>query len=232
MQHRHRGTAPDSGRVRAAVERLLPRVMVPSSYFCLFAMPLTPNGKLDRKALPAPPREEARQFTDHPPETELEREIARIWEDVLRSAVPSVNSDFFDLGANSLALLNLFAVIKARFGRHLSVDVLSGGFTILKLAQLLTEDEAPQAAGSTILALQPRGHRRPFFCAPASAATFYICTVSACIWRQLAHFSLSAGPQKALHLKLSGISPRVTWLQCWHINPLVRFISEATVPEQ
>ena len=112
--------------MRAALERQLPRNMVPASFVWLDAMPMTPNGKLDRKALPAPPREEVGVSGNRSPTTGLEREIAEIWEDVLQSSARSVSdADFFDLGGDSLALLSLFAAIEARFGRRLTVDVLT-----------------------------------------------------------------------------------------------------------
>ena len=79
------GAVPATENVRAALERQLPRNMVPTFFVWLDAMPMTPNGKLDRKALPAPPREEASSPSNHPPETRLEREIAEIWEDLLQS---------------------------------------------------------------------------------------------------------------------------------------------------
>ena len=125
---------------------------------------MTPNGKLDRKALPAPPREEPRFPTGHPPETKLEREIAEIWEDLLQLSPIGVRSDFFELGGDSLALLSLFATIEARFGRRLTVDVLSGGLTIAGLAQLLAKGEPLPAEMDPVVALQPLGHLPPFFC--------------------------------------------------------------------
>ena len=158
------GAVPATENVRAALERQLPRNMVPTFFVWLDAMPMTPNGKLDRKALPAPPREEARSPTNHPPETRLEREIAGIWEDLLRVSPIGVRSDFFDLGGDSLALVSLFATIEARFGRHLTVDVLSGGLTIAGLAQMLAGDEPLRAEMDPVVALQPLGHRPPFFC--------------------------------------------------------------------
>ena len=113
--------------------------MVPSYFVWLDAMPMTPNGKLDRKALPAPLRENVVFPSDHLPETKLEREIAEIWKDLLPSSSIGIRSDFFDLGGDSLALLSLFATIESRFGHRLSVDVLSGGLTIARLAQLLSK---------------------------------------------------------------------------------------------
>ncbi|MFI4868021.1 MAG: amino acid adenylation domain-containing protein [Steroidobacterales bacterium] len=160
------GQAPDTRGVLAALERRLPRYMVPSCCVWLGAMPLTPNGKLDRKALPAPPREATGSPADQAPQTRFEREIFRIWEDVLGSPPSGTDADFFDLGGDSLALLNLFATIEARFGRRLSVDVLAGGLTVAKLAQLLAADEAPPAARDPVVALQPLGQLPPFFCVP------------------------------------------------------------------
>jgi len=159
------GAVTATETVRAALEQQLPRNMVPSFFVWLDAMPMTPNGKLDRKALPAPPREEPRFPTGHPPETKLEREIAEIWEDLLQLSPIGVRSDFFELGGDSLALLSLFATIEARFGRRLTVDVLSGGLTIAGLAQLLAKDEPLPAEMDPVVALQPLGHLPPFFCA-------------------------------------------------------------------
>lgn len=97
------GAVTATETVRAALEEQLPRNMVPSFFVWLDAMPMTPNGKLDRKALPAPPREEPRFPTGLPPETKLEREIAEIWEDLLQLSPIGVRSDFFELGGDSRA---------------------------------------------------------------------------------------------------------------------------------
>ena len=158
------GVAPDTKNVRTALERQLPRNMVPTVFIWLDAMPMTPNGKLDRKALPSPSREEARFLPNHLPETRQEREIAEIWEDLLRVSPIGVRSDFFDLGGDSLALVNLFATIEARFGRRLTVDVLSAGLTVAGLAQMLAGSEQLRTEMDPVVALQPLGHRPPFFC--------------------------------------------------------------------
>ena len=92
---------------------------------------------------------------DHPPDHELEREIAEIWEDFLQVSPIGVRSDFFDLGGDSLALVSLFATIEARFGRRLTVDVLAGGLTIAGLAQLLGHEQPLQAELDPVVALQP-----------------------------------------------------------------------------
>jgi amino acid adenylation domain-containing protein len=159
-----RGAMPETESVRAELERQLPRYMVPSSFVWLDALPMTPNGKLDRKALPGLSCDEVQVPDNHPPITKLEYEIAGIWEDVLRLSPIGIRSDFFDLGGDSLALLSLFTAIEARFGRRLTADVLTGGLTIAGLAQLLTVDEPPPAVMDPAVALQPFGHLPPFFC--------------------------------------------------------------------
>ena len=156
--------SPTTERVRAALERQLPRNMVPDDFVWLTAMPMTPNGKLDRKALPAPLRKQTQVTGNRAPKAGLEREIAEIWEDVLEKSSIGALSDFFDLGGDSLALLSLFTAIEARFGRQLTLDALSGGLTIAGLAQLLSADEARPAETGSVVALQSDGHLPPFFC--------------------------------------------------------------------
>ncbi len=150
--------------VRAALERQLPRNMVPTYFVWLDAMPMTPNGKLDRKALPAPMRHEDQPPDHQMPQTRLECEIAAIWEDLLSMSPIDIRSDFFDLGGDSLALISLFATIEARFGRRLTVDVLSGGLTVAGLAQILAQKESQQDNLGPVVVLQPLGDRPPFFC--------------------------------------------------------------------
>lgn len=157
------GAATETAKVRAALVRQLPPNMVPAAFVWLEAMPMTPNGKLDRKALPPPVHEDARPALNPPPATRLEREIADIWEDLLRISPIGARSDFFDLGGDSLALVSLFATIEARFGRRLTVDVLAGGLTIAGLAQRLTEG-GPGDAVDPVVALQASGDLPPFFC--------------------------------------------------------------------
>ena len=138
--------------------------MVPTQFVWLDAMPLTPNGKLDRKALPAPSLEKAQTLTNRPPATELEREIAKIWQEILQVSPIGARSDFYDLGGDSLALVSLFASIEAKFGRSLTVDVLAGGLTVARLAQVLSDANTILERANSVVTLQPHGDLPPFFC--------------------------------------------------------------------
>ena len=222
------GAVPETASVRAALERQLPRHMAPSSFVWLDAMPMTPNGKLDRKALPAPPREETGPAADHPPETPLEREIAGIWEDVLRLPPLGVRADFFELGGDSLALLSLFAAVETRFGRRLTVDVLTGGLTIARLARLLDGDEQSRAPMDPVVALQPLGHRSPFFCVHGIGGDVLHLHRLAARMGTNRPFLVSAGHQNLASPRPSARCPRVTSPRCCLVNPRGRSISGAT----
>ena len=127
-------------------------------------MPLTPNGKLDRKALPAPAREKPRAADRRPPKNNFERKLAEIWEDVLQVSPIDAHSDFFDLGGGLFALVSLFASIEVPFRSAPHRRILSGGLTIAGLAQTLAQAENPAGHLEPIVALQPLGDLPPFFC--------------------------------------------------------------------
>jgi amino acid adenylation domain-containing protein len=107
----------DVEAARATLRSRLPDYMVPSLFAALPAMPLTPNGKLDRKALPAPQVDEGQQH-DTPPETLMTSEqcrVAAIWRDVLRAERVGLYENFFDAGGHSLLLVRLHADLKREF---------------------------------------------------------------------------------------------------------------------
>ena len=155
---------PSTDDVRGALEKQLPRSMIPTSYVWLERMPLTPNGKIDRKALPRPARRELHARASRSPQSPMEHELAHIWEDLLEVSPIDAGADFFDLGGDSLALVSLFATVEARFGRHLTIDILSGGLTIEGLARLLSSERQPDQKSNPVFPLQPQGDLPPFFC--------------------------------------------------------------------
>jgi amino acid adenylation domain-containing protein len=210
--------------VRAALERQLPPNMVPAHFVWLDELPMTPNGKIDRKALPAPAPDTTHSPADGPPTTELECEIAEIWEDVLQVSPIGVRSDFFDLGGDSLALVNLFASIEARFGRFLTVDVLAGGLTVAGLAQALAKDPPAPGARNLVVALQPHGELAPFFASTASAATSSIWSPLPGRWARAGQSSAFAVTRTLRSAKPCRRSPRVMSRRYWRISRPARFI--------
>jgi len=150
--------------LRGFLKEKLPDYMVPSTFIWLNSLPLTPNGKVDRPALraldnPAPESESV--FT--PPRDLLEFQLAQIWESVLNRQPISITDNFFDLGGHSLLAVRLVAQIKDKLRYNLPLSALVQAADIEKLARILRQqtDSKPE---SLIVALQPGGSKRPFFC--------------------------------------------------------------------
>jgi amino acid adenylation domain-containing protein len=140
--------SPAVGGVRDYLRSKLPDYMVPSAYVSLDEIPMSPNGKVDRRALPAPSHEAftGLRKTVTEPRTETERQLARVWQDLLQGGQLSVTDDFFDVGGHSLAALRLAARIKDSFGVELSLNEVFTDRSIARLAariedRLLTEIE-------------------------------------------------------------------------------------------
>ena len=163
------GAAELKGFLRAA----LPEYMVPSTFVTLGRMPLTSNGKTDRRALPAVEHAEAPpEHAFVAPRDETEEELARIWESVLGVERVGVRDKFFELGGHSLMALRLLARVRQQFRRDITIDALLQAETVESLARLL-RPAAGAENWSPLVALQPRGSRPPFFCVhPATGSAF------------------------------------------------------------
>jgi aryl carrier-like protein len=124
--------------------------MVPSAFVTLPALPLSPNGKLDRKALPAPPTDRPEvSATFAAPTGELQRTIAAIWRDVLGVDRVGVQDNFFDLGGHSLLMVRVQARLRDALDRDISIVELFQHATIAALAQHLgrpTSGSSPKPA--------------------------------------------------------------------------------------
>ncbi len=163
-----RGAGPPTADLKSGLAALLPGHMIPSFFVALEALPLTPNGKLDRKALPAPDVQASRdEAATVPPRTETERQVARLWAEVLGHAHPSIRDNFFDHG-HSLLATTLFARIEKELGVSLPLASLFEGPTIEGIARRIDAiATAPEAAGQPFEFLVPirRGGREPpLFC--------------------------------------------------------------------
>jgi amino acid adenylation domain-containing protein len=109
-------------QLRAHLALTLPEYMVPSAYVRLKKMPLTPNGKLDRKALPAPTADSVARSKYVAPEGEMERAVAAIWAEVLKLEQVGRGDNFFELGGDSL----LAARVISRLRQTVSVQISLG----------------------------------------------------------------------------------------------------------
>ncbi|MEZ0115426.1 amino acid adenylation domain-containing protein [Catenulispora sp. EB89] len=106
-----------AAELRAALRDSLPAYMVPAAVLVLPSLPQTPNGKIDRSALPAP---ELAGATGTAPRTELERQVAEIWCEVLGLARVGTEDNFFDVGGDSLRLTSVTALLRERLNRPIT----------------------------------------------------------------------------------------------------------------
>jgi amino acid adenylation domain-containing protein len=96
-------TVPDRSALRTELGRTLPEHMLPAAFVALDALPLSPNGKVDRKALPLPDRTRAAEAAGHrEPATDLERRLVRLWQQVLHLDRIGVTENFFEIGGDSM----------------------------------------------------------------------------------------------------------------------------------
>ncbi len=109
----------DLSRLKQELRAKLPEYMVPSHWVRLDAMPLTPNGKIDRNALPAPGTESLQQAPYEEPEEGLERDLAQMWIRILGVERVGRKDNFFELGGNSLSSVEFLAAVEERTGQRL-----------------------------------------------------------------------------------------------------------------
>jgi amino acid adenylation domain-containing protein/non-ribosomal peptide synthase protein (TIGR01720 family) len=124
------------GELRGALRRRLPDYMVPAAFVVLEKLPLTANGKVDRRALPAP--EEAGAARDRelvPPSNETERIVAAVWREVLGTAEIGIHDDFFDLGGHSLLATRVLTRVRDAFDVELTLRDVFEHPTVARFAE-------------------------------------------------------------------------------------------------
>jgi amino acid adenylation domain-containing protein len=129
----------DVSHLRESLSRSLPHYMIPSYFLVVEQIPLTPNGKVNRSALPAPdkPLTDTRSYLA--PVTSNEKVLAEIWKEVLQVSQVGVHDNFFQLGGNSLNVLQLSQKLAQRFGREIPVALMFRNLTIGFLDRYLQE---------------------------------------------------------------------------------------------
>ena len=137
---------PTVGELRIYLKETLPDYMIPSAYVLLDTMPLTTTGKIDRQALPD--FDKARLPLDLPyvrPGTRLEKELAKIWSEVLSIDPVGLHDNFFDLGGHSLPAMRIISQIDDTFGVQVSMRDLLDAPTVAELAGLVENSlESPK----------------------------------------------------------------------------------------
>jgi amino acid adenylation domain-containing protein len=155
--------APAASELRQFLHDRLPAYMLPSAFVFLDALPLSPNGKVDRNALAAPDAtrpELEKKFV--PPRNSTELRLAKIWEDVLNIHPIGVADKFFDLGGHSLLAVRLLARIEKVFDKRLPLAAIFQFPTIEELANVI-HDKSDATTGTSLVEIQGQGDRPPLF---------------------------------------------------------------------
>ncbi|NEQ64995.1 MAG: amino acid adenylation domain-containing protein [Symploca sp. SIO2D2] len=136
-------------QIRQLIQQQLPEYMVPAAFVLLDTFPLTPNGKIDRRALPAPEITSSSLSTTYViPQTETQRRIAIIWREVLKVEKVGIYDNFFELGGHSLLLLKVHTQLQELYSLKTSIVELFQYPTISTLSQHLIELERKQVTDS------------------------------------------------------------------------------------
>jgi len=178
--------AIEASALRAHLAQRLPVYMNPSAFVSLHEFPLTPNGKLDRQALPTPdqlpsPAPPPRLL----PRTPTEETVAQIWREVLGVAQISIDASFFALGGHSMLTVQLMHRLSEQFAVPLSVQHLFEHPTVAGLAQVIdtarpastaqavTQGTSPLPLPACLAPLRTTGNQPPFFCVhPVAGVVF------------------------------------------------------------
>jgi amino acid adenylation domain-containing protein len=152
--------SPSSDQLRSFLSQRLPDYMVPSAFVALETLPLTTNGKLDRKALPAPSFAGALDQCVEP-STDVERQLHAIWAEVLGHSDFGITDNFFAVGGHSLAAARLVSRLEQTIGSAPALAALFHNPTIAGLVQLM--QGAVSGLSPSLVTLQPKGERAPLF---------------------------------------------------------------------
>ncbi|MEA5617994.1 amino acid adenylation domain-containing protein [Cronbergia sp. UHCC 0137] len=149
--------------LRQFLKQKLPEYMIPSAFVILEKFPLTPNGKIDRRALPIPEqirREPEETFIA--PRNELEQQLTKAWEAILGIKPIGVKDNFFALGGHSLLAVKLFAQIEKTFKINIPLAAIFHSPTIEQLADMINSQEW-KSPWYSLVPLQPKGSRPILF---------------------------------------------------------------------
>jgi amino acid adenylation domain-containing protein len=149
--------AAEPEALRAHLRQVLPEYMVPSAVVCVKALPVTPNGKLDERALPAPEGISAAEYVA--PRTEVEASLAAIWAAVLGVERVGARDHFFERGGHSLLAMRVATRIREAWGVELPLRALFDGPTLGALADAV--EALRRAARPSLPPVEPADRSEP-----------------------------------------------------------------------
>ena len=155
------GQTPHSESLRRFLETDCPPYMVPSAFVALDELPLTVNGKVDRKRLPVPEIRLERDAPFQPAQDELEAQIVALFQELLGLDRVGTTDDFFELGGTSLLAVNLITRIRQLTKTNTATAILHQGASVEKIAAALRAGSDSKTAH--LVALNTKGSKTPLF---------------------------------------------------------------------
>ncbi|KAK3805040.1 MAG: syringopeptin synthetase b [Benniella sp.] len=151
--------------LRSHLTSCLPHYMVPAAIVRLDSLPLSANGKLDRRRLPQPDNDAMAYQQYEPPHGDMESALMIIWVNILSVDKIGRHDNFFMLGGHSLLAVRMISQVQSLMGYRISLGTLFMAPTIAELVpHMLTAGNTQEDAFDVLLPIQPRGTRRPLFC--------------------------------------------------------------------
>jgi len=146
-----------------ALMAVLPEYMVPDDFVLLDAIPITPNGKTDRKSLPKPDYNLITRSGEYvAPRTDIEKQLAEIWQELMGLQQISIFDNFFTLGGRSLVAVQIMARIEKITGKRLPLATLFEHSTIEQLALRVNAD-AKSITWESLVPIKPKGSKMPLY---------------------------------------------------------------------
>lgn len=216
--------APDAESLREHLGRALLPYMVPAAYVHLERMPLTPSGKLDRKALPAPEGDVYSRAAYEAPENEIETALAAIWRQLLNVERVGRHDDFFSLGGHSLLALQLIARILQTFQVEVGVQTVFQRPSVKALAEAIRQGHT-----ASVLALEASDRTSPLPLSFAQQRLWFLAQLERAASRAY-HIPLSlrlTGP-----LDLRALRAALDQIVARHESLRTRFVMMDGVPQQ
>jgi thioesterase domain-containing protein/acyl carrier protein len=152
-----------SKEVKEHLRQILPDYMVPANIIVVRSWPLTANGKVDRKALPAPMQEQTEAYRE--PRTPQEELLCQLFAEALGLRRVGIDDNFFALGGHSLLATRLVSQIRTALGVELRIRTLFEAPTVAGLVERLDVPASPESAFDLVLPLRAKGSLPPLFCA-------------------------------------------------------------------
>lgn len=161
------------GEVKRSLGQRLPDHMIPSDVVVLEALPLMPNGKLDRARLPLPlPLPVARRQA--PPEMDIEQRLAQLWRNLLKRDDIDRTSDFFEVGGHSLLALRMITLVEAEFGHRIGLAAFFKAPTIAEFAKVIADTSAHDLDFRQVVQLHPQSPQSPLFAVNSTGGYYHL----------------------------------------------------------